>query len=321
MGAMWRPVSAAWGPPQVTAQGAGVLCGGLSPGSAAGPTWVSVPQTARPCSQPCPEDGSIGWAGDRGTPGWWSPVPWGQRWGQPGLLCQHSTEDPLGTPLPCCCVLTLPGPSQPSLTAACPLQGDHQRGCGDRQGQQRARALQGESGNGGPGWGTARQGLTCCFCLQRAAAKGIMQVVVSRIAMAAPGMSECRAGGWGARRGSPPGPTASPSPASVSPRKKREGGPASPVVFVLIPLMELVSPSCHSHQSPEPPALLIPTHSLWGMLGAPAAVGPYKDASCTLWPWPLTPQPGIPLPSQDPCCAASPAGGTGARGAWTMLPR
>ncbi|NXE33661.1 SFXN2 protein, partial [Ptilorrhoa leucosticta] len=31
-------------------------------------------------------------------------------------------------------------------------------------------------------------GLTCCFCLQRAAVKGITQVVLSRITMAAPGM-------------------------------------------------------------------------------------------------------------------------------------
>lgn len=45
------------------------------------------------------------------------------------------------------------------------------------------------------GWGMALLGLTCCFCLQRAAVKGIAQVVVSRITMAAPGMSECGAGG------------------------------------------------------------------------------------------------------------------------------
>lgn len=43
--------------------------------------------------------------------------------------------------------------------------------------------------------------------------KGIAQVVVSRIIMAAPGMSECRAGEWGAGVGTPPGPTTSPSPA------------------------------------------------------------------------------------------------------------
>lgn len=86
-------------PPQVTAQGGGVLCRGLPAGrSQAG--RVSIPRTAGPSSQPCPEDGSIGWAGDRSTPGRWSAVPWGQSWGWPGLLCQHSTEDPLGNPLP-----------------------------------------------------------------------------------------------------------------------------------------------------------------------------------------------------------------------------
>lgn len=122
------------GSPAGQAGGAGVLCGGLSPGSAAGPRRVSVPQAAGPCSQPCPEDGSIGWAGDRGALGRWSPVPWGQGGGQPGLLCQHSTADPLGTPSPRCRVLPFPSPSRPPLTAACPLQGDHQRGHGDRQG-------------------------------------------------------------------------------------------------------------------------------------------------------------------------------------------
>ncbi|NXU21287.1 SFXN2 protein, partial [Pardalotus punctatus] len=40
----------------------------------------------------------------------------------------------------------------------------------------------------GMGWGTALPGLTGCFCLQRAAVKGIAQVVFSRITMAAPGM-------------------------------------------------------------------------------------------------------------------------------------
>lgn len=43
---------------------------------------VSVPSTARSCSQLCPEDGSIGWAGDLSAPGCWSPVPWRN----PGLL-------------------------------------------------------------------------------------------------------------------------------------------------------------------------------------------------------------------------------------------
>uniref|UniRef100_A0A8C8AL07 Sideroflexin 2 n=1 Tax=Otus sunia TaxID=257818 RepID=A0A8C8AL07_9STRI len=92
-------------------------------------------------------------------------------------------------------------------------------------------------------------------CSRRAAVKGIAQVVVSRITMAAPGMSECRAGGWGARPGAPLEPTTSATPGSVSPRKKRESGSASQVVFGLISLMELVSPSCHSHQSslsPQP---------------------------------------------------------------------
>lgn len=77
-----------------------MLCWGLSPGLAAGPRRVSVPQMAGPCSQPCPEDGSIGWAGDCGTAGLWRPVPWGQGWGQPGLLCQHSMGDPLAPPHP-----------------------------------------------------------------------------------------------------------------------------------------------------------------------------------------------------------------------------
>lgn len=124
------------GLPVGQAGGAGVLCVGLSPGSAAGPRRVSVPQAAGPCSQPCPEDGSIGWAGDRGALGRWSPVPWGQGGRQPGLLCQPSTGDPLGTPSPRCRVLPFPSPSWPPLTAACPLQGDHQWGHGDRQGQQ-----------------------------------------------------------------------------------------------------------------------------------------------------------------------------------------
>lgn len=38
--------------------------------------------------------------------------------------------------------------------------------------------------------------------------KGIAQVVVSRITMAAPGMSECLVGGWGNRLGAPLGPAA-----------------------------------------------------------------------------------------------------------------
>lgn len=82
-----RSVPAAWGPPGVMEWGAGVLCRGLSLGLAAGPTWVPVLWTARPCLQTCPEDGSISWAGDCGTPGQCSPGE--------GLLCQHSMG---GTP-------------------------------------------------------------------------------------------------------------------------------------------------------------------------------------------------------------------------------
>ncbi|XP_017924749.1 sideroflexin-2 isoform X2 [Manacus vitellinus] len=88
---------------------------------------------------------------------------------------------------------------------------------------------------------------------RRAAVKGITQVVVSRITMAAPGMSECKAGGCGTGPWTPLGPTTLPSPASVSPMKKREGGTASQVSFGLIPQMELISLSCHSSRSPSSP--------------------------------------------------------------------
>ncbi|KAM6347187.1 sideroflexin-2 isoform 1-T2 [Alca torda] len=81
-------------------------------------------------------------------------------------------------------------------------------------------------------------------CSRRAAVKGIAQVVVSRITMAAPGMSECGVGGWGPDLGLPQD-----LPPQFHPGKEREDVPASQVAFGLISLMELVPPSCHSHQS------------------------------------------------------------------------
>lgn len=132
----------------------------------------------------------------------------------------------------------------------------------------------------------AWQGLICCFCLQRAAVKGIAQVVVSRITMAAPGMSECRAGGWGARPGGPLGPTTLLFPASVSSGKKREGVPPSQVVFNLISLMELVSLSCHFHHSPPS---LQPSSS--------------QPTACGVLPWQLGPM-KMPLVLSCLCPAA-----------------
>lgn len=71
-------------------------------------------------------------------------------------------------------------------------------------------------------------GLTYCFCLQRAAVKGIAQVVVSRIAMAAPGMSKCRVGRWERQAGhSLWDPVSLSSLLQFPPRKKREGGLSS----------------------------------------------------------------------------------------------
>lgn len=101
-----------------------MLCEGLSPGSAACPRQclsLARPDPARSCALKMAASAGLGTAVPRG--GGASPVPWGH----PGLLCQHSTEDSLGTLSPRCCVLMLSRPSCSPLTAACPLQGDHQR--------------------------------------------------------------------------------------------------------------------------------------------------------------------------------------------------
>ncbi|XP_051475299.1 sideroflexin-2 isoform X1 [Apus apus] len=80
-------------------------------------------------------------------------------------------------------------------------------------------------------------------CSRRAAVKGITQVVVSRITMAAPGMSECGAGG-GFPWDMPPHLPLLHFP----PGKKREGGPTPWVAFGVMSQMKLVPPSYRSHQ-------------------------------------------------------------------------
>ncbi|XP_069652971.1 sideroflexin-2 isoform X1 [Haliaeetus albicilla] len=103
---------------------------------------------------------------------------------------------------------------------------------------------------------------------RRAAAKGIAQVVVSRITMAAPGM--------------------------ISPRRKREGGPAPQVVFGLISLLE---PSWHCHQSPLSPQPSSSQPTARGGHGVlPQQLGPTRTPLALSGPGPSPRSPASPRP-------------------------
>lgn len=96
-----------------------MLCEGLSPGSATCPRQclsLARPDPARSCALKMAASAGLGPAVPRGG----------------GAPCPGGIEDPLGTPSPHCCAPLLSRPSRPALTAACPLQGDHQRDRSDR---------------------------------------------------------------------------------------------------------------------------------------------------------------------------------------------
>ncbi|KAM9612559.1 sideroflexin-2 isoform 7-T9 [Morphnus guianensis] len=244
MGPMWRPVSAPRGPPQVK---------GGELGCCVGDCPLAQPRVPGGCLSPKRPDPvrsralKMAASAGPGTAAPWAggaPCPGARAGGSQGCCASTAQGTPLASPHPVAVSSRfphrpgphsqLPVPSREIINGVMVTDRDNN-----------------ELGHS-----------------RRAAAKGIAQVVVSRITMAAPGM--------------------------ISPRRKREGGPAPQVVFGLISLLE---PSWHCHQSPLSPQPSSSQHTARGGHGElPQQLGPTRTPLALSGPGPSPRSPASPRP-------------------------